>query len=253
MSALDLCVEEERLAARQGCPDDLENETVIIETRGVPRRITLQGSVPGDLPAGAVVEIDLLGTGLPGYYARLLIDPPSSDADGVLVAAEILERCVTELEESRSLARAPADKPYWVAFVRRLSLAEMLISDYVSACTGALVRLVDHARAQLLLALRDDIRYSAETWVHFAGNLDLALERCNALAEQAKVTILERHERFESITYVPLDTAPQTVSNPEQLAEGLDLASHLGLDHSTIEVGHCYGGEVIAAIRGHKL
>ena len=66
MSALDLCVEREHLATRQGGLEDLENEAVMAGTSGVPRRITLQGSVPEDLPAGTVLEIDLLGTGLPG-------------------------------------------------------------------------------------------------------------------------------------------------------------------------------------------
>ena len=125
--------------------------------------------------------------------------------------------------------------------------------DYVAESASALVRLVDHTRAQLLTTLRDDLRHDNTTWSHIAGNLELALERCTALVEQATTTFRERQEHFESITYVPFTTAPQTVNNPDQLAEGLNLAYHLGLDRTTLEVGHCYEGEVIATIRGHKL
>lgn len=211
-------------------------------------RITLAEEEPEDLAAGTVVEIDLLGDGLTGYYTRLLIDPPSSDADGVMVAAELLDQCVSELGQ----ARPAADTDHWTALVRRLSVAEHLVANHRTDGAGPLVWLLDQVRARLLSALRHGVRQDSIRSL-IASTLEMTLDRCNDLVEDATATIRRTREHFETVTYGPLHAGDPQVKNLEDFSRGLLLASRLGLDLNTLEVGRCYQGDIVATIRGHKL
>ncbi len=217
----------------------------------VTRRITLLDPVPDGLPSGALVEIDLLGDGLAGFYTTLLLSPTGNDTAGVLTASEILERCLSELRD-RS-CHTPADKRFWEAFVRRLFETEELVSSSDHRASGALLWLIDKVSAKVLTALRDDLHFTDSTWSLIESLTERALDWCQELAEDAAVRVTRQRESNTTSTYSPLSSSWHVINNPEEFTAGIHLAARLGLDLNTLQVGHCLNGDAVATLRGYRL
>ncbi len=217
----------------------------------VARRITLLDPVPDDVPSGALVEIDLIGDELAGFYTTLLLSPPGNEIDGVMTAAEMLERCLSELRE-RS-CHTPDDKRFWEAFARRLFETLELVSSSDHSAAGALLWLIDKVRIRVLSALRDDLHFTDSNWSLIEDLLERALVWCQDLSVDAEERALRLHETNTTPTYSPLSTSWHIINNPVEFTTGIHLAARLGLDLNTLQVGHCLNGDAVATLRGYKL
>ncbi|MCP4664451.1 MAG: hypothetical protein GY856_54400 [bacterium] len=216
------------------------------------QRITLMDPVPGGLQPGTLVEIDLLGDGQVRFYATLLLSASGNDIASVITAAEILERCLEEVQ-GRS-CHSPADTKHWEAFARRLFEIQELVSISDHRSTGALIWLLEKLRIAVLSALRDDLHHTDSTWSLIESLLERALGWCQELAEDAAASVVRQQETNTTPTYSPLSTSWHIIiNNPVEFTTGIHLAARLSLDLNTLQVGHCLNGDAVATLRGYKL
>ncbi len=213
-------------------------------------RITLGDSVQDLGLRGAMVEIDLLGTGPEGFYRRLLAHPGGTDAEKVLTAADLLERIVAELQDARQIQRNQHDLTYWPRLLRLLQTAEELLRLSRVAGANPVATILEKAQRSLLLALKDRFGYDLPSWRGIEESITCALEWCTSLAGEVEMASHENQKAREEPTFGSLHDGPPNCRNLQDFAAGLSMASQAGLDLNNLEVGRGREGETACLIRG---
>jgi hypothetical protein len=207
-------------------------------------RITLGDSVE-KLPPGTVVEIDLLGGGVTGYYSRLIAFHCGSDDEDIITATEMLRLAIAALKEAISSKKSREDTDFWLWLLRWLDTTEDLLSTREA---GAGVK---EASRSIIMALRDDIAYDSPDWRTIVKTMDQEYRACCELAEEYDQDRREwRAEKDQELSFRRVhEFEPGDYSNHEDLSAGLELAAQVGLDAETLELGVA-GEDAACIIRG---
>ncbi len=241
--------EKRRQALGKGNPDAPETAGTV-PTDSVARRLRVREPVT-DLQPGETVEIDLFGDGTMGFYASLEACPSSGDKEKTLLAAELLDRCIQEVQESGEIGQSRHDTTYWFRLVCRLqAIMEALWGSRVSGISPPSL-LVEIAQERLLHALRYDLAYDELIWGTVTATLNAARSQCWVLAEKVEEEIMRHHTERSPVNYVLLRDL--SLANTATFVNGLAFAARLGIDINALELGCIREGDVVATLRGQKL